>query len=227
MKRKFRPFRLFTLVPAFGFILPGLQAQPEYVSQFENTTTEPGRVLALEAIVTTPGGNIRTFQLYEGEYPDQSNPVPYLSVPNGTSIRIVTPQLQESVQYWSRICNDFGCADSQTVTITVVGGDPGLFDDAAELGDGWVLSDWLGSVNLNFDPWLFHAEHGWLFLATGSTPENVFLFDLSTESWFWTKAITYPNMYYFGSNAWVFYFEGSTGPRNFVNLESGEFFNLD
>ena len=163
MKRKFRPFRLFTLVPAFGFILPGLQAQPEYVSQFENTTTEPGRVLALEAIVTTPGGNIRTFQLYEGEYPDQSNPVPYLSVPNGTSIRIVTPQLQESVQYWSRICNDFGCADSQTVTITVVGGDPGLFDDAAELGDGWVLSDWLGSVNLNFDPWLFHAansEHG-------------------------------------------------------------------
>jgi hypothetical protein len=57
--------------------------------------------------------------------------------------------------------------------------------------------------------------------------ENFFFYDLSSQGWYWTSNSTYPNMFSFSRNAWVFYFKDTTGPREFVDLVSGEFFNVD
>ena len=101
------------------------------------------------------------------------------------------------------------------------------FGEVSDLGGGWKFSDWFGSYNDSTAPWMFHAEHGFVFVFEESTPESVFYFDLTANGWFWTNATSYPSLFSFPRNAWIFYFVGSTGPRNFVDLGSGEFFDLE
>ena len=102
----------------------------------------------------------------------------------------------------------------------------GPFNNAVELGDGWV-SDWIGTFNISFMPWIFHSEHGWMFVWEDSRADNFFAFDLGSGQWLFTTDTSYPNLYSFGRNSWVFYFEGTIGPRQFVDLQRGEFFSWD
>ena len=101
------------------------------------------------------------------------------------------------------------------------------FGEVSDLGGGWKFSDWFGSYNDSTAPWMFHAEHGFVFIFEEGVPDSVFYFDLTANGWFWTNATSYPSLFSFARNAWVFYFVGSTGPRNFVDLGTGEFFDLD
>ena len=100
------------------------------------------------------------------------------------------------------------------------------FDDAASLGDGWAFG-WLGIFNGKFMPWIFHSEHSWMYIWEESTTDSLFAFDLSSNHWYFTSASLYPNLYSFGRGSWVFYFEGTSVPREFVDLQSGEFFNME
>ena len=103
-----------------------------------------------------------------------------------------------------------------------------IFNGGPDLGGGWHFSEWFGFYNVNFFPaWLFHLEHVWMFVTPESAANSVFLYDLSSEGWFFTDSTQYPNMFSFDRNAWVFYFEETAGPRNFVDLGTGEFFDLE
>ena len=102
-----------------------------------------------------------------------------------------------------------------------------IFSGGPDLGGGWHESAWFGFYNVNFAPWFFHVEHAWTFVETSSTADSMFLFDLSSGAWFFTGRVLYPNLFSFGRNAWVFYFEGTSAPRQFVDLGSGEFFGLE
>ena len=103
---------------------------------------------------------------------------------------------------------------------------PAPFVSAVELGAGWWFSDWFGSFNMNFLPWIFHSEHSWMFVFRESTSTSVFLYDFELNGWLFTEPTSYPSMYSFGRNAWIFYFVGTSGPRQFVDLDSGEFFSV-
>ena len=37
------------------------------------------------------------------------------------------------------------------------------FGEVSDLGGGWKFSDWFGSYNDSTAPWMFHAEHGFVF----------------------------------------------------------------
>lgn len=50
------------------------------------------------------------------------------------------------------------------------------YADATDMGNGWRWSAWLGSFNVSFDPWIYHAQHGWL-LVWPDGPESVFFWD--------------------------------------------------
>jgi hypothetical protein len=65
-----------------------------------------------------------SFQWFVGASPSTSNPIP-----GATSSAFTTPALSTTTQYWVRVTNAFGTADSNTATITV---DPaiGLFNGA-------------------------------------------------------------------------------------------------
>ena len=103
---------------------------------------------------------------------------------------------------------------------------PAPFESAVELGEGWWSSEWFGSFNTNFYPWIFHPEHSWMYVFEESTSDDIFSYDLSLEGWLFTSSGVYPSMYSFGRNAWIFYFVGTSGPRQFVELDSGEFFSV-
>ena len=113
-----------------------------------------------------------------------------------------------------------------------LGGEPSseymdVFGGGEDLGGGWHFSDRYGFYNVNFMPWIFHLQHEWMFLTAKSVADSVFLYDLSSQGWFFTGATQYPNLFSFARSTWVFYFEDTAGPRDFVDLGTSEFFSLD
>ena len=216
-------FALITCLP--------LRAQPNILSQPQDATIQAGQRAfivtdAFFSVVENPSHSV-----YLGVNPDTSVRLG-MPINNGAGeFRWQSEPLFETIRIWMRLCDAFGCTDTRTVTITVISeepnGAPAPFEDAAELGDGWWFSDWFDSFNINSFPWIFHAQHEFMFVFDGSISESIFLYDLSSEGWFFTSALLYPNLYSFGRSSWVFYFEDTAKPRQFVDLQSGEFWSAD
>ena len=111
-------------------------------------------------------------------------------------------------------------ASSGGTTDPILGGTP------VEGLEGWFFSEWLGFYNKAFAPWLFHAQHGFIFKSEGSTDESTFIFDLSMSAWWWTNTTTYPFLFAFNpqpdsagtdvDTQWLFYFEETSAPRVFA-----------
>ena len=101
-----------------------------------------------------------------------------------------------------------------------------LWSDAVTVNGGWRWVAWFGFWNDSFLPWIFHVDHGWVYIADGSRDESLWLFDLAL-GWLYTTSTVYPSLYGHELEAWIFYFQGTSSPREFVNLISGEFFAGD
>jgi hypothetical protein len=102
--------------------------------------------------------------------------------------------------------------------------------------EGWFFSEWFGFYATPLDPWLFHAEHGFLYRDPGSSNQSLFFFDDAMHAWWWTSGTNYPYIYSFDppsdnsgtdvNSCWLFYFEGSKTPRSFgvvTGDSAGEF----
>ena len=220
-------YRAAVIVVVACTLPTAVEAQPLIAGQPEDVRIPAGNSAFVVTEVFT--GNFNP--AYFGEHPDKSNPAGFATDnSNGQAIWTSEP-LFKSTKVWFELCNNAGCSVTRTVTITVVGGEPegppAAFEGAEDLGGDWWFSAWFGALNIEFQPWIFHAQHGWMFLFTESSPDSVFLYDLSSDAWVWTSTTQYPNQFSFARNAWVFYFKDTSGPREFVDLQSGEFFNLD
>ncbi len=227
-----RILRILLIAGVTALSAPPLVGQIQiFITEPEDKTIEAGGLVLMEL---WPIG-LRSTAAFQGVCCDRGSSID-VSERNfgvGDFIRFNTGPLFETTQYWFQTCSDFGCDESRTVTVTVIPeeapGPPAALAGASDLGQDWWFSDWFGSFNIEFaaDGWIFHAQHGWTFLFNGGTPEDIFLFDLSTGAWFWTAASQYPNLFSFSRGAWIFYFEDTQGPRRFVDLQSGEFFDLE
>ena len=153
----------------------------------------------------------------------------------GESFLIREGVIFETTSFSFFICEAAGfgpgnCEETRTFTVFVEDAEEltvqALFPNAAELSDGWSFSDWFGSFNTGFFPWIFHAEHNWMYIGEDSSPDDFYLFDPSSDQWLYTTAETYPNLYSFSRDSWVFYFEGTSAPREFVDLQSNDFFTI-
>jgi T5SS/PEP-CTERM-associated repeat protein len=83
--------------------------------------------------------------------------------------------------------------------------------------DGWYCS-WYGwfATNYNWgDGWIAHADHGWQWMYSGSTPEHAYLWDCATASWWYTDAASYPWMYDYTLEMWLYYKSGAAPQRLF------------
>ena len=58
-----------------------------------------------------------------------------------------------------------------------VAGSSTPWPDASDLGGGWKRSSWFGDFNVNLYPWIYHAQHGWMY-TFGTDPTSI---------WFWTS----------------------------------------
>ncbi len=110
----------------------------------------------------------------------------------------------------------------ETTDDPLIGGTP------VEGLEGWFLSEWFGFYNTDFAPWLFHAQHGFIYRFPESTNASSYFYDNAMITWWWTNDSDYPTLYAFDppedlggidiASAWLWYFEGSRGPRSFAIL---------
>ena len=108
------------------------------------------------------------------------------------------------------------------VIVESLGGSTQL-GSGANLGDQWWWSEWVGVFNWTFSPWLFHAEHGWQYVIPEGIGEAYF-YDLECGDFWWSSSSFGPFTFYsFARGTFNFYFPGTSSPRQFVDLETEEF----
>ncbi|MCC5834925.1 MAG: hypothetical protein JJU20_09355 [Opitutales bacterium] len=86
------------------------------------------------------------------------------------------------------------------------------------LTEGWN-SYWFGNFNteLFFEyGWIWHHEHGWVFPLEENWSYNPGL------GWIWTSEDIYPVVFRLSDRAWLWYFRGTTEPREIHNYSTGE-----
>ena len=79
----------------------------------------------------------------------------------------------------------------------------GFFPGATKLVGDWKQLSWFGTFWDKEFPWIYHAEHGWLY-AGGTGGASMWFYDLQT-GWWWTNEQYYPYVYLDSVKDWVFY----------------------
>lgn len=101
-------------------------------------------------------------------------------------------------------------------------------------GTAWRGSSWFGWLQSASAPYWNHAQHGWLF-AANHNEEDFYFWDYGLQSWIWTSASLYPNIYEYREGRWLYYTLGSTFPVRWfyyhgylgLNDPFGGYFNED
>jgi hypothetical protein len=116
--------------------------------------------------------------------------------------------------------------DHMTASVTGVLFEPLLGGTPVDGHEGWFLSDWFGYYNTSGAPWLFHAQHGFIYRYLLSTNESMFIYDDAMGAWWWTSESNYPFLYVFDppadnagtdiGDAMLYYFRGTKDPRSFA-----------
>jgi len=90
-----------------------------------------------------------------------------------------------------------------------------IWPDASVFEDNWIQSPWLGWLNQDKFPFVFHVNMSDLYIAEASTPESYYYYDYALGKWFWTSPAFWPYLYLLDGSAsrWLYYFEGSTSPQ--------------
>ncbi len=93
---------------------------------------------------------------------------------------------------------------------------------------GWRSSSWYMNYNVDSWPWVYHDEHGWQFVDSGSTEEVIFVWDLGLGDWLFINENTYRWEFLFGDNSgWIFTFPDNTPERRyFQRSDDGSLFSV-
>ena len=77
------------------------------------------------------------------------------------------------------------------VTRTVVVQEHAIFQNAEDIGDSWLLVDWLGHLtnDSSHNGWSYHRQLGWIYIASGSSSLGawIYLDGSSIHGWLWTS----------------------------------------
>jgi acyl-CoA thioesterase I len=91
------------------------------------------------------------------------------------------------------------------------------------LSYGWRrLANFGDYVRLGSDGWLWHQEHGYIFIPADTPPESMWMF-MGDLGWNWTARDLYPFLYSADLDAWLWY-SGQTNPRWFYDMTRAEWF---
>ncbi len=93
---------------------------------------------------------------------------------------------------------------------------------------GWLASSWYLDYNIDYWPWIFHDEHGWQYVASSSTSDVIFLWDLGLEQWVFLNEDSYRWLYLYGPNeGWIYALgDNASGRRFFQRLDNGSLFSV-
>jgi subtilisin family serine protease len=106
--------------------------------------------------------------------------------------------------------------------------DPYVFFGATNSTGGWKQHAVFGWLCDEAFPWYWHAQHGWQYTSSTSA-DNFIFYDMTANDWFYTtigENATYPYLYRYGDNTWYYYYTGTSGPRVFCNMTTGQYVNF-
>ena len=88
----------------------------------------------------------------------------------------------------------------------------GPWEGAEMAQDSWLFLDWFGWFREQGNGWIYHLEHGYLYVV-GQSPEALVLFDPELGCWMQTSLYLYPVIHLLADGGdWLYYFPGS-GPH--------------
>ena len=96
------------------------------------------------------------------------------------------------------------------------------FKNLTTLGGGWKNSPWFGAFRDDRAPWIYHREHGFLYVK-GTDEKNLWLYQPSL-GWVHTGQGIYPHLYSRNRESWIFHEAGSREPRHFYDFSLQEWF---
>jgi hypothetical protein len=68
------------------------------------------------------------------------------------------------------------------------------------VGD-WMENSWFGWIHTDAYPWVYSDQHGWLYCGS-SVDGDIFLWNFSEQTWWYTEAGIYPWVYSFSDSVW-------------------------
>lgn len=80
---------------------------------------------------------------------------------------------------------------------------PNPFQELPLSPGGWKLSEWFGSLNDRFYPWIFHEELGWQFVKPSGENGDPLYFYSPSHGWRFTSPDEFPNAYDFKRSSWL------------------------
>jgi hypothetical protein len=95
-----------------------------------------------------------------------------------------------------------------------------FFGPSVAENDDWDKSEWFGWYQGAFSPFIWHAEHQWMYVQSAGA--WLWMWDYRLQEWFATTGANYPLMYEPVGGNWLWYFEGTAGPRWYGNYVTGK-----
>lgn len=96
-----------------------------------------------------------------------------------------------------------------------------LWQNATALETDWRWLNWFGYFNVQNAPWIYHMQHAWLY-PYGTSTDSLVFWDPQMKAFWWTAEQTYPFLYRFSDNSWLWYQVGSSNPRWFYNYRTAQ-----
>ena len=94
-----------------------------------------------------------------------------------------------------------------------------FWQNATDLGNGWMWLNWFGYFYSGSSPWICHQTLGWLYPYATSTA-NIWCWDPQWDGqggWWWTSSSVFPWIYSVTEGEWLYYDANATGGRWFFN----------
>jgi hypothetical protein len=135
--------------------------------------------------------------------------------------------------FFTHITCDLTTRQFLSRTFTIVAAPPAFFTGEVSLGSGVYYlqfpdNDLFGYYNFVSSSIFYHYDMGFEAFVPGSAAD-IYLYDFSSNHWWYTSATLFPYLYDFTLKNWLYYFPDTknpghytTDPRYFSNLTTGK-----
>ena len=93
--------------------------------------------------------------------------------------------------------------------------------DAIEIAVGWLQNNWFGIFKDFENGWIYHTDHGWIYLTADSN-KGLWAW-LPNRGWVWTKKNLYPFLYQTIIGDWLYCFISEDGKVFYYSYQSKAF----
>jgi hypothetical protein len=128
-----------------------------------------------------------------------------------------------------------GASATDATTITTATSHPPFFTGEITLGSNVYYLSLPGSTVFGYygylsGGWLYHMDLGYEYaLSSNDASNGVYFWDMTSGHWWYTNPASFPYLYDFALNTWLYYFADTknpghftANPRWFANMTTGK-----